>query len=100
MKTNTQLIGENKDLRYKIEMMTNWMNSAKDVLRFCAMSDVGTYYQQQSAKEFLINNKKITWSRHNPDGTYTNEHKKWLVDSFGEESLKQILEEEEFLKSI
>ncbi|GAG00072.1 unnamed protein product, partial [marine sediment metagenome] len=35
---------ENKQLKESI-------NNMRDVLRFCARTGVGTYYQQQSAKE-------------------------------------------------
>ena len=85
-----RLENENAIFRALIENM-------RDVLRFCAMTDVGTYYQQQSAKEMLLHNKKIVWSRHNDDGTYNEDYKKWILQCSGQEGLDRVLEEEKIL---
>jgi hypothetical protein len=76
---------ENEILKEKISEM-------RDVLRFCARNDVGTYYQQQSAKEMLLNNKKMVWSDHNSDGTYTEEYKQGIKYRFDEIKAKEILD--------
>jgi len=72
-----------------------YINEVRNVLRFCAMDGVGTFYQQQSAKEMLLNNTKINWSsRHNPDGTFNDEHKKWIKECGGQEALDKVIEME------
>jgi hypothetical protein len=74
---------ENALLRAKIKDLM-------DVLRFCAMPNVGTYYQQQSAMEMVVNNKKLIWDRFNENGTYNQKHKDWLVENFGQEAIVEI----------
>jgi hypothetical protein len=81
---------ENAMLRQKIEDM-------RDVLRFCAMSGVGTYYQQQSAREMLLNNTKLVWDRNNEDGTYNESYKNWIFKCGGQEALDAVLAEEKEL---
>jgi hypothetical protein len=81
---------ENAMLREKIEDM-------RDVLRFCAMSGVGTYYQQQSAREMVLNNTKLVWDRHNENGTYNEDYKKWIFKCGGQEALDAVLAEEKEL---
>ena len=92
-----QVILENKTLKALVKQQEELITDMRDVLRFCAMSSVGTHYQQQSAREMLINSKKIVWSRHNEDGTYGEEYKQWVLKHHGQESLDQMLAEEKEL---
>lgn len=69
----------------------------RDVLRLCARPDVGTYYQQESAKKMLLENIKLVWSNHNEDGTYTEEYKNWVLTNCGQKSLDGILKIEQEL---
>jgi hypothetical protein len=67
------------------------LSSALDVLRFCARPDAGTYYQQQSAKKFVLEGIKIVWDRHNPNGSYNEEYKNWILKTSGQEVLNEVL---------
>jgi len=88
-----------------ISEQRQYIGTVKDVLRFCARTDVGTYYQQQSAKKMLLENTHLVWSHCNPDGTFTEEERKWIHDRAeaekkggGEKALKKLDEYESELK--
>lgn len=81
-----------EELKKQNETLKETISAMRDVLRFCARGDVGTYYQQQSAKEMLLNSRKIVWSDHNPDGTYTEEYKQGIKKRFDEVKAKEILD--------
>ena len=59
----------------EIQQLKQTIITLRNVLRFCARNDVGTYYQRNSAKEMLLNSKQIVWSDFNPNGTYSEEYK-------------------------
>jgi hypothetical protein len=84
-------------LEYENAMLRKKIKDMRDVLRFCAMSNVGTYYQQQSAREMLLNNTKLVWDRNNEDGTYNEDYKKWIFQCGGQEALDAVLAEEKEL---
>jgi len=65
-------------LRNAISQQKELIDTMRDVLKFCARSDVGTYYQQQSAREMAINNTHVVWNRYNPDGSTTEDYRKWI----------------------
>jgi len=81
-----------EELKKENEKLKDAVNTMRDVLRFCARNDVGTYYQQQSAKEMLVNSVKIVWSDHNPDGTFTEEYKQGIKKRFDKVKAKEILD--------
>lgn len=87
----------NKQLLNRILEQDKLINDMRDVLRFCARSSVGTYYQQQSAKEMLLNSRKIVWDRCNPDGTYNKSYRDWIFSCGGQEALDHNDEEERSL---
>ena len=87
----------NKQLLNRILEQDKLINDMRDVLRFCARSSVGTYYQQQSAKEMLLNSRKIVWDRCNPDGTYNQSYRDWIFSCGGQEALDENDEEERSL---
>lgn len=89
---------EIKSLKEQLDNRDELISNMKDVLFFCAKSDVGTYYQQESAKAMLLHNEKIVWSRYNPDGTANEEWKSWIFRCSGQEGLDALLEEERELK--
>jgi hypothetical protein len=89
---------QNKELTARIAEQDELIKNMRDVLRFCARSSVGTFYQQQSAKEMLLNSRKIVWDRCNPDGTYNDEYKKWIFECGGQEALDANAKEEEELR--
>jgi len=65
----------------KLTQVITWIdviNTMRDVLKFCARGEVGTYYQQQSAREMAINNTHVVWNRYNPDGSTTEDYRKWI----------------------
>ena len=78
---------QNKELVDRIVQQDTLIKNMRDVLRFCARSSVGTFYQQQSAKEMLLNSRKIVWDRCNPDGTYNESYRKWIFECGGQEAL-------------
>lgn len=89
MNTLEVLRKENIELRLLINEMRN-------VLRYCARTDVGTYYQSQAAKEMLLNNTHVVWSHCNPDGTLTEKERQWryeCAESQEKGSGKKVLEE-------
>lgn len=86
------------DIKRQLDNKDKLISNMRDVLFFCARDGVGTYYQQQSAREMLLHNKKITWSRYNPDGTVTDEWKAWVFQCSGQDGLDDLLEEERILK--
>jgi hypothetical protein len=87
----------NKQLLNRILEQDELINNMRDVLRFCARSSVGTYYQQQSAKEMLLNSRKIVWDRCNADGTYNQSYRDWIFSCGGQEALDLNDEEERSL---
>jgi len=62
---------ENKYLKQRLVQMS-------DVLRFCALPSVGTYYQQESARKMVQEGVKLVWDRHNEDGTTHESYKNWI----------------------
>jgi len=93
---------ENKDvidLLKKLAQQDLHIQRMRDVLRFCARDDVGTYYQQQSALE-MLKGTKLIWSHCNPDGTLTQKELDWIhscAGEKGEEAVKEVLEYEKEL---
>jgi hypothetical protein len=65
-------------LRKTVKEQKDLINTMRDVLKFCARGEVGTYYQQQSAREMAINNTHVVWDRYNPDGSTTEDYRKWI----------------------
>lgn len=96
-KENQELYKQVTVLYKKIAEQNELIQNMRDVLRFCARDGVGTYYQQQSAKEMLLNSKKLVWSRCNPDGTYNEEYKRWIFACGGQEALDRNNKEEQEL---
>jgi len=88
-----------EDLKKQNEDLKQMISSMRDVLRFCARGDVGTYYQQESAKEMLLNSRKIVWSNHNEDGTFTEEYKQGIKKRFDKDKAKEILDRIEEIES-
>lgn len=78
METIELLKKQNKELFDHIVQQNQLIKDMKDVLRFCARTDVGTYYQSESAREMLLNNTKLVWSHCNPDGTLTKDQRDWI----------------------
>ena len=97
METLIGLQKQNKELVDRITEQDELIKNMRDVLRFCARDGVGTYYQQQSAREMLLNSRKIVWDRCNPDGTYNESYKKWIFECGGQEALDRNNEEEQEL---
>ena len=93
METVDILRKQNKELIEKIVEQDKLIKDMRDVLRFCAMEGVGTYYQQQSAKEMVVNSRKFVWSDFNQDGTYTKKYKNDLKKRFSKDKVKEILDE-------
>lgn len=94
METIESVKKQNQELLNRILEQDTLIHNMRDVLRFCARGSIGTYYQQQSAKEMLLNSKKLVWSRCNPDGTYNDEYKAWIFSCGGQEALDQNSKEE------
>ena len=67
-------------LRKTVKEQATLIKTMKDVLRFCARGDVGTYYQQQTALKMLQENTQLVWDRYNPDGTTAESYRKWIYD--------------------
>ena len=67
-------------LRKTVQEQKELINTMRKVLKFCARNDVGTYYQQESAKAMAINNTHIVWDRYNPDGTTSESYRKWIYN--------------------
>lgn len=94
METIKKLEEENKKLYQKISEQNELIQNMRDVLRFCALNSVGTYYQQQSAKEMVINSRKLVWSHCNSDGTRSKEEKEWIFECGGQKALDRVNKEE------
>jgi hypothetical protein len=82
------------------------IGAMRNVLRFCARNDVGTYYQQESARKMLLENIHLIWDRYNRDGTTAESYRKWIYQcaeeqkkGSGEEALKELDEYEKELLS-
>lgn len=88
---------QNRELKATVMEQKELIDNMRDVLRFCARSNVGSYYQQQSAKKMLLDNEKIVWDRCNPDGTYNEDYKSWLFECGGQDALDANEEEEKSL---
>ena len=65
-------------LRETVKEQYKLIKTMKDVLRFCARGDAGTFYQQESAREMLHNNTHLVWDRYNADGTTAESYRKWI----------------------
>lgn len=87
MKSQEELIIENKELVEKVALQEKLIKDMRDVLRFCARRNAGTHYQQESAKSMLLHNKKMVWDRWNEDGTYGESYRKWIFERGGQEAL-------------
>lgn len=93
---------ENKDvidLLKKLAQQDLYIKDLKDVLRFCARNDVGTHYQNESAKA-ILGGTKLIWSGHNPDGTYKQDYLNWIHDCGGDEAVEKVLAYEKELLSL
>jgi len=93
---------ENKDvidLLKKLAQQDQYIKDLRDVLRFCAQANVGTYYQQQSAIE-MLKGTKLVWSDFNPDGTSNERRINWIRSCGGEEAVTKILKYEKELLSL
>ena len=88
---------QNRELITTVMEQKELIENMRDVLRFCARSNVGSYYQQQSAKKMLLDNERIVWDRCNPDGTYNEDYKSWIFECGGQEALDANEEEEKSL---
>lgn len=75
-----------------------YIKDIRDVLRFCARTDVGTYYQSQSAIK-MLKGTKVIWSRNNPDGTYNQDYIEWIRGCGGDEAVEKVLAYEKELLS-
>jgi len=75
-----QLKKDKRVLIGQVQEQDEYIKRVRDVLRFCAMNNVGTYYQQESARKMLIENVKIVWSNHNPDGTCNDKERRWIYN--------------------
>ena len=89
---------KNQELIKRVQEQDELIKNMRDVLRFCARGSVGTFHQQQSAKEMLLNSRKIVWSRCNPDGSYNDDYKKWIFKCGGQEALDENSKEEAELR--
>jgi hypothetical protein len=92
-------------LRKAIRDQKELIDEMRSVLIFCARNDVGTYYQQRSAREMALNNTHIVWDRYNPDGTTTEEYRNWIYTcaegqkkGTGKQALKKLDDYEKELK--
>jgi hypothetical protein len=84
-------------LRKTVAEQRNLINTMRVVLKFCARNDVGTYYQQQAAKEMALNNTHLVWDRYNADGSTAENYRKWIYDcaednkkGSGEKALREL----------
>lgn len=92
---------ENKnviDLLKKLAQQDLYIQDLRDILRFCAREDVGTYYQQQSALK-MLSGTKVVWSRNNPDGTYKQNYLEWIRQCGGDKAVEEVLAYEKDLLS-
>ncbi|TSA44515.1 hypothetical protein D4R51_03735 [bacterium] len=87
------------DLLKKLAEQDKYIGDLRDVLRFCARNDVGTYYQQESASK-ILQGTKLVWSDHNPDGTFTQKGIDWVHRCGGEKAVAEVLEYEKKLLSL
>ncbi len=87
------------DLLKKLAEQDKYIEDLRDVLRFCARDDVGTYYQQQSALN-MLKGTKVAWDRHNPDGTFTQKELNWIRSCGGDEAVIKVLNYEKELLSL
>lgn len=97
METIEMLKKRNEELVERIKEQDALIKDMRDVLRFCARSSVGTYYQQQSAREMVVNSRKLVWDRFNPDGTYAESYRRWIFECGGQDALDLNDEEERSL---
>lgn len=67
-------------LRKAVREQQELIETMRNVLKFCARNDVGTFYQQQSAREMALNNNHVVWDRYNPDGSTSESYRKWIFD--------------------
>jgi len=92
---------ENQELQKIVEGQKSLILTMRDVLRFCARNDAGTFYQQESARAMLKDNTHLVWDRFNNDGTYTEKWRNWLrTFEDGEEAVKKLDEYEKELLSL
>jgi hypothetical protein len=92
-------------LRKSVKEQKELINTMRDVLKFCARNDVGTYYQQQSAREMALSNIHVVWDRYNPDGSTSESYRKWIYScaegrekGSGEQALRDLDEYEKELQ--
>lgn len=57
---------QNRELKSVVMEQKDLINNMRDVLRFCARSGVGTYYQQQSAKKNAVRKSKNSLGQMQP----------------------------------
>ena len=92
-------------LRETVKKQNDLIYAMRNVLKFCSRSDVGSYYQQQSAREMALNNTQLVWERYNPDGSTAESYREWICNSAegrekgsGKEALKKLDEYEKELQ--
>jgi hypothetical protein len=97
---------ENTDLQKAFKLLAEQdklIKKMRDVLRLCSRDGVGTFYQQQAAREMLATGRKtfgLPGCRFNLDGTYSDSYKEWIFSCNGQEGLDRNAKEEKELLSL